>query len=503
MTAPARTPLSLRASIALLPSVPRALKALDELEAEIANAPSFEVLESIANKAAGLQREFQAVERVASRAGIVWVKAEVKLRLELERFERAKGTRGQIKGAKPGRSRKADGGLSGGAIVAPPDKEAAPTYAGLGIDKKRAARAKKLADISEDERKQFIEELLDDGRGITPNAILAKQRQKAKATKKHEVATATFSSDGPFGTVVIDPPWPVQKIDRDVRPNQDAFDYPTMTPDELLAFWRKEMPARLAGDVHLFVWTTQKFLPVALAFIEAIGFRYVLTMVWHKAGGYQPNDLPQYNCEFAIYARLGTPVFVDTKDFFCCFDGERREHSRKPDRFYDVIRRVTGGSRIDVFSREQRDGFAQFGNEAGKFNKGACWSTSPLLGAERLKARARDLDSPWRPPSDNHVKVSGERLAKIIWKGRQWAVTKYGIECRDGGYAIERSRVWDGEDEHGWIMHMSEKEWVDLNDFAEALRIARIMLLCRTGRRGPAQPRPPSAPERDNDGRPR
>jgi hypothetical protein len=30
------------------------------------------------------------------------------------------------------------------------------------------------------------------------------------------------------------------------------------------------------------------------------------------------------------------------------------------------------------------------------------------------------------------------------------------------------------DDDHSWIMHMAEKEWVDLEDFAEALRVARI-----------------------------
>lgn len=171
-----------------------------------------------------------------------------------------------------------------------------------------------------------------------------------------------------YDVIVIDPPWDMQKIERDVRPNQVAFDYPTMSEEELSEF---DVPSISADDCHLFCWTTHKFLPSALRLVEAWGFRYVMTMVWHKPGGFQPIGLPQYNCEFAIYARKGSPSFVDTKAFFACFEAPRREHSRKPDEFYDVIRRVTGGRRIDVFSRENRDGFEQFGNEADKFSGAA------------------------------------------------------------------------------------------------------------------------------------
>jgi N6-adenosine-specific RNA methylase IME4 len=201
--------------------------------------------------------------------------------------------------------------------------------------------------------------------------VAAEQRKKNKTAKIHLVSSAVFSSNGPFGTVVIDPPWQVEKIDREVRPNQDAFDYPVMSVDNLVAYWHKELATRIEPDCHLFMWTTQKWLPATIELMPKIGFRYVLAMVWHKPGGFQPIGLPQYNCEFVIYAHKGAPVFIDTKEFNCCFAGDRREHSRKPDEFYDVIRRVTGGSRIDVFSREQRDGFAQYGNEIAKFNSEA------------------------------------------------------------------------------------------------------------------------------------
>lgn len=173
--------------------------------------------------------------------------------------------------------------------------------------------------------------------------------------------------DGKFGTMVIDPPWPMEKIERDVAPNQVAFDYPTMNEDELIDFGADVLQPMVADDCHLFMWTTTKFRPMAYRLIEAFGFNYVFEMTWHKLGGFQPFGLPQYNAEYIVYGRRGTPAFIDTKAFSVCNAWPRREHSRKPDEFYELIRRVTAGPRIDIFSREQHDGFEQFGNEPKRF----------------------------------------------------------------------------------------------------------------------------------------
>ena len=192
-------------------------------------------------------------------------------------------------------------------------------------------------------------------------ADAVRETKRAEVVAKLEdIATKEVkAAQGLYDVIVIDPPWDMKKIERDVAPEQVEFDYPTMTEKELSEF---EVPA--ADDCHLWLWTTQKFLPVALRLLDTWGFKYVCSFVWHKPGGFQPFGLPQYNCEFAIYARKGSPQFIDTKAFFTCFEAPRGAHSEKPEKFYDIVRRVTAGRRVDMFNRRKIEGFDGIGNES-------------------------------------------------------------------------------------------------------------------------------------------
>ena len=223
--------------------------------------------------------------------------------------------------------------------------------------------AASISDATPEQQREIIAK--DDEKAILEEARKIQSRKREKARQKvianlEDIATKQVKeAEGVYDVIVIDPPWDMKKIERDVAPEQVGFDYPTMTEEELFDF---DIPA--ADDCHLWLWTTHKFFPVALRLLDAWGFKYVCNFVWHKPGGFQPFGLPQYNCEFAIYARKGSPKFTDTKAFFTCFDAPRGKHSEKPEAFYDVVRRVTAGRRIDMFNRRTIEGFDGHGNEA-------------------------------------------------------------------------------------------------------------------------------------------
>uniref|UniRef100_A0A6M3KYM6 Putative methyltransferase n=1 Tax=viral metagenome TaxID=1070528 RepID=A0A6M3KYM6_9ZZZZ len=217
----------------------------------------------------------------------------------------------------------------------------------------------KLAKMKPDQQKEVAARLAT-GQVETVAEVAKEKRVATQQAKIDEIkGRAVDEAPGLYDVIVIDPPWPAQKIPREVRPNQTLLDYPTMTLDEIRAL---SIPAQ--EDCQLWLWTTERFLPDAFGLLDAWGFRYVCTFVWHKPGGFQPINLPQYNCEFALYARRGSSLFVDTKNFFTCFNAPRGEHSEKPEQFYEIVRRVTVGRRLDMFNRRPISGFDGWGLEA-------------------------------------------------------------------------------------------------------------------------------------------
>jgi N6-adenosine-specific RNA methylase IME4/DNA-binding XRE family transcriptional regulator len=166
--------------------------------------------------------------------------------------------------------------------------------------------------------------------------------------------------DQKFRCIVIDPPWPMQKIEREKYPNQSqTLDYPVMSLDEISSLPIGEL-ADPAG-CHLYLWVTQKFLPSGFCLFDNWGVKYQCLLTWVKPSGFTPFSW-MYNTEHVLFGRIGS-LPLDKLGLKLSFDAPVTRHSAKPDVFYDRVIQASPGPRLEMFSRQRRDGFTCWGNE--------------------------------------------------------------------------------------------------------------------------------------------
>lgn len=187
---------------------------------------------------------------------------------------------------------------------------------------------------------------------------------KARQRKPEPIKEITQPKDKKYKTIIIDPPWPVKKIERDERPKQGIdLDYPIMSIEEI-----KTMAIQKWADpngCHIYLWTTHKFLPIAFKVFEEWGVKYQCLLTWVKNVGFTPFSW-MYSTEHILFGRIGSLALL-RNGIRLDFNAKVREHSRKPDEFYDIVKKVSPEPRLDVFSRERREGFDQYGSEVNKY----------------------------------------------------------------------------------------------------------------------------------------
>ena len=172
-----------------------------------------------------------------------------------------------------------------------------------------------------------------------------------------------------YGVIVADPPWTFDLRSEAGWEKAPQAQYQCMSLDDI-----KALPVELlaSSDALLLLWTCGWAMATGQAHEVARAWKAepVTEMVWRKTTkngkvrmgpGYRARTMH----EPILLCKYGNPVH---KPFPSLFDGVAREHSMKPDEFYQMVERHTPSAwRCDLFSAGIiRPGFEGWGEDHRK-----------------------------------------------------------------------------------------------------------------------------------------
>lgn len=217
--------------------------------------------------------------------------------------------------------------------------------------------AAELSSLSDEKQRAVLEKTSGKPGNVR---ALVRQIEKQAVGAKLNAEPAPMPA-GPYRVLVADPPWNYEKRAGDATHRGD-LPYPSMTTDAIC-----EMAVRGLGcdESILWLWTTNAFMRDAYRVLDAWGYqeKTILTWVKDRVG---LGDWLRGKTEHCILAVRGKPTVTLTNET-TVLDAARREHSRKPDEFYALVEALCPGSKVELFAREARPGWAAWGAETGKF----------------------------------------------------------------------------------------------------------------------------------------
>ena len=172
---------------------------------------------------------------------------------------------------------------------------------------------------------------------------------------------------GKYELIYADPPWNERGGGR-IKRGADKH-YSLMKTGDI-----KDIPVLEWGapDSFLFMWVTNNFLVDGLDVMKSWGYEYKTNAVWKKdrigLGFYfrGQHELcllgvrgkPEHSRQGKTRKGRYIPSSV--------IEAKRSEHSVKPYEMYDIMEEFAKGYRLEMFARNERDGWDSWGYEVGK-----------------------------------------------------------------------------------------------------------------------------------------
>ena len=173
-----------------------------------------------------------------------------------------------------------------------------------------------------------------------------------------------------YKVIYADPPWYFKSFSKKGEARSATKHYNCMSVDDICNIDVN----RIADDNSvLLMWVTDPYLLDAFKVMESWGFSYkTVGFTWvktNKSKGYFTGMgyWTRSNPEMCLLGTRGKPKRLDMS-IKQLVVSQRREHSRKPDEVYDRIEKMLEGPYLEMFARNTRQGWDNFGNEVTKFD---------------------------------------------------------------------------------------------------------------------------------------
>jgi N6-adenosine-specific RNA methylase IME4 len=146
-----------------------------------------------------------------------------------------------------------------------------------------------------------------------------------------------------------------------------------------------------AQTAHLYLWVPNALLPEGLQVMQRWGFQYKSNLIWHKVrkdGGPDGRGVGFYFrnvTEVVLFGVRGknARTLAPGRRQVNFLATQKREHSRKPDEFYNIVSACSPGPYLELFARGAQPGWTAWGNQAEDYYPD--WPTySNHSQAERL-----------------------------------------------------------------------------------------------------------------------
>jgi N6-adenosine-specific RNA methylase IME4 len=216
-----------------------------------------------------------------------------------------------------------------------------------------------LASLSEDKQADLIKRA-SDGEKVSARSELKKQERADKERTLGEKQKALPT--GKYSVIYADPPWAFKTHSDNGKDRSPESHYPTMGIEDIM-----DMPI---GDLAennsvLFMWATVPMLPEAIEVMKVWGFTYKSHVAWIKDRmglGYWFRN----QHELLLVGTRGQVISpAPGSQFPSVVSAPVGKHSQKPEDFYRIIEGYFPNvSKVELFARNGREGWAAWGNQA-------------------------------------------------------------------------------------------------------------------------------------------